>query len=117
MVNIYTLTDEEVKNLILEYRCRQSTVERVERLVNLFDADITEDDYRIIVEEVISLHTSTLLRINTADIKPEKIGLIFSLEEIVRAVIRDYMEEKNLPDLDEYYDQQLFLEYPENNYK
>lgn len=114
---MYSLTEEEKKDIIHLYGGSKKTIDTIEILINLAELNLSYDDYIYLVKECVSTHTSVLFINQNKDIRDKKKKSYMALGEVVKYCIEKYLEEIKLEEYDRYYDPNLFDEYPENYQK
>lgn len=114
---MYSLTEEEKKEIIHLYGGSKKTIDTIEILINLAELDLSYEDYTYLVKECVSTHTSILFINKNKNIKNVKMKYYMALGEVVKYCIEKYLEEIKLEEFDGYYDPNLFDEYPENHQK
>lgn len=109
-----SLTEEEKKYIINLYGGSKRIINTIETLINSTELYLSHEDYIYLIKECVSLYTTLIFRDET---KNSKIKYYITIGEIVKYYINQYIEEFGIQELDEYYDERLFDEYPENHQK
>lgn len=93
---MYKLTEEEIKGIILEYGGSISTIEKIEKNLNLSGKVQDEEDYKELVVASVSFYESMKLIASQSDRRKDRIKNYMSLEEITETILRRYEIEKNI---------------------
>ena len=98
---IYTLTDEQIKELIQEYGGTISKIKEIERLLNLSGRVRDEEEYLYLVADCLARYVSNRLDVEYETTPAGKQMKYASLNSMVTYSIQRYEEEMCIDNLDE----------------